>query len=1169
MLFSTLLTLAQVVFSYTVHHTGQSLSWAYDLNVTTSVDVNMVIYAYSSNTGTVVYANDTCVIWFVSSLALGQVFDASITSHVINTVAPDASALASTVRINYDTIPDNNVTIGHGRLSASSGTPSDALTVAVPVVSIDLLQTSSPTTFGTDLAVSEVADYLVTVTVPECTTQLSVNISFASGQVQLLDTYIISVGANLDCSAVAQPLSRAVINGTHILDSVTFDFGLCLNSFDNVANEQDKIYLFARAVVLNVPSVVKGTILPAVASLSYSDTILSNKVTTQSVKNSVVVEPNLMLTLPYPGPYFFPTNIVPLQIIVSHSGISNTAAYFVSVTLELSYCLRFASVSPSDLPLSVSTSIGANGNQVISMQFGTLYTSTQFDFTIYALVNTSAPMNSELGANVTVQYDSYNQRPGDPYDGRIEVFTNEFAPFYVSYLDYSQTVASTSISQTLYDNVTVGEEITIQLAATIRGTSDLRMSFSSGKLNLLSPYLLLVSNSIVVGSNIEFLTSVPALVSDSGYDVVVDFGVASNNFTSPSFSAADEIVVTLTYRVLDVNRVYEGLTFLTNSTTTFSLVFTQTGNDSFVVVVPDAGISSVFVTNTTGHPVQSGDLVSYGFSVYAQTRPTNSPAFNMYMFVDLSYFIFSSLEQLTTSIALAQVPYLQNGKVVFNIDQLPPNVTWTVNWTMAVGDTVPINSLFSQSMVLNYTSSPETGLYPGRLYSSSGLVNLTSKDLSFNFSSAGVSLIVGNYFSLPANETLSIGELIDLRSVVTLPRGTVTALDIHVRFNSSVFLVYSTGIYDAHGVDYALSGNNGVQSGVVVYGYSTMVFSNSSSDTGLFEVQTILQVADVQGNINGTRWHTDSFVAYVTQTSSKINSGFTGYIVEPLLSNTFTINNSTGDAGDLFVITHTMLHTSKSTADAFNVVSVIDLPSYFTIISVDYLVNNVSTGLSGVSTPVVQFIHGDELRVVYHAILADNTPPNTYSVLGAYAVYGSADESVSRNRLTSNVTVTFATLSPTLSTALVAPSEAVPTTQANAAGINQVLDMDFTLVLPEGEIQDLVVTASLPIFAGNQAGAVFLSANVTFMGASFNATMPLSVTGTRVLNNTVNRRLVLDESSFVNLIEMDFGTLLNAPDNVVNADDSITVRVAFLVRDVPSVIYGGLLSFNKSHVCNT
>ena len=771
-------------------------------------------------------------------------------------------------------------------------------------------------------------------------------------------------------------------------------------------------------------------------------------------------------------------------------------------------------------------------------------------------------MNSELGANVTVQYDSYNQRPGDPYDGRIDEFTNEFAPFYVSYLDYSQAVASTSISQTLYNNVTVGEEIIIQLAATIRGTSELRMSFSSGKLNLLSPYLLLVSNSTVVGGNVEFLTTAPSLVSDSGYDVVVDFGEASNNFTSPSFSAADKIVVTLTYRVLDVSRVYEGLAFLTNSTTTFSPVFTQTGNDSFVVVVPDAIITSVFVTNTTGHPVQSGDLVSYGFSVYANARPTNSPAFNMYMFVDLSYFVFLSLEQLTTSVALAQAPYLQNGKVVFNIDQLPPNATWIVNWTMAVGDTVPINSLFSQSMVLNYTSSPETGQYPGRLYSSAGLVNLTSKDLSFNYSAAGVSLIINNYFTLPSNKTLSVGELIDLRSVVALPRGTVTSLDIHVRFNSSVFLVYSTGIYNAHGVNYALSGNNGVQSGVVVYGYSTMVFPNSSSDTGLFEVQTILQVADVQGNVNGTRWHTDSFVTYNTQSATKIDPGFTGIIVEPILSNAFTISNTTGDAGDLFTLTHTMVHTTASTADAFNVVSVIDLPYYLTILTVDYLVNNVSIGLSGVSTPVVQFIKGDELRIVYHLVLADNTPPNRYSVLSAYSVYGSSDETVSRSRSTTNETINFATLSPTLSTALVAPSESVPTKQANAAGINQVLDMDFTLVLPEGEIDDLVVTASLPIFAGNLAGAVFLSANVTFMGASFNATAPVSVTGTRVLNNTVNRRLVLDELSYINLIEMDFGTLLNAPDNIVNADDSITVRVAFLIRDVPSVIYGGLLPLN-------
>ena len=1143
----------QVLFYYALHHTAQSLSVAYKLNVSITLNSNLLVVAVSSNLGRLLGFNASNAQWELDSLDQTSIFEAAITCVIADAVAPSAIGLDSQFSAVFSTSPELSASIGTGRVASTSVTSGDVV-VAAPTPGILLVSTSSDTTVGNNVAVGEEISVVANITLPESYSRLSVTLTTDPGQLLILESSILWIGANLDC--VAQGVFNSSTPGQAALfDSVVYDFGPCLNSFDNVQNADDMIQIALKAVVLNVTSNVQGTGLAIVAIFNASQGSFDSLSSTQQQLSFQVAEPAMEVLITDPEPYYFPGEVVPLSFTIDHSLASTTAAHNVSVMVQLPRYLTFDRMYPTYSGTMIQSS---NGTQTIHMFFEPVPTNAFIAVTIYAALSAKAPELSTVDVNVSLSYASVESGVAGTYFGRVRSVNSSFPTFRVAFLHFTQQLIASSIPETLLGNVTVGEQLTIQLNWTVRGTAELQTQLANAKAAVHAQTNYYLSEEAVtvtwIGANVDYSNmSVSPFSLGAADDLGIDFGVVSNNATD-ALSDADRIVVELMYRVRNIAQVTQGLTSAVQSNCSFSAFISESQSTPLVIVLPYAAFAAAFVTNTTLVKASSGTVLNFQFSVVTDNLVTNSEAFLVNVSFNINFMNFSSLRVVSTSVALAQAPSLfNNGSTdfaVFQLAALAPGSTWFCNVTLAVSDSVPVNYQFPELMALVYNSSPDL-VHPGRPFKQSVVPGTVStRDLTYSFALEQTQRVTGRFDAASgpfSNIPLSIGEVVDFRVNVTLPPGTASSVLVAFQFTAAVFRVVNVGVLAANGI--IGNGAASQDANSASMSFATLVFPASSSESGVLEVQALLQVTNVNSNANGVGWQVKAAVTYATQSKAIALNPYSGVLVEPKLTQTLTSNVASGEAGDTVLLNHTISHAALSTADAFNVFTIYNF-SYFDTQSVAYFLD----GKPIAAAPMLTVLPlGSTLVVVYNTTLDISTPIGSQLSPNCVVHWASVDLPTDARtyQSASPIVSAFTVPLPVLSIAVAR----TPNAPLNDLQINQVATLTMTMQCPRGTATGLKVVGLLPAFAGNAAGVAFLSVNIT-LGSQLSAAP--TVTFSRIAFSSSRRSLYLDSAShFDNKFVVDIPSLINAPAAHANVrSGQLNVTMEFLLRDDAAVVQG-------------
>ena len=161
--------------------------------------------------------------------------------------------------LEYDTYPGSAVQPGPGRELTSSAT-SAAMVTAKPAFTLSLDTTSLGDTNGSTVVVGEIVEYVGVMTLPELTMASLISVTLANGLLVRSAT-VIGVGSSLGVNSLSvggSGVSTGVSGGA---TRVEFDFGTVTNSFDDVANAEDRISVRVVAQVEDIGAVSNGVLL--------------------------------------------------------------------------------------------------------------------------------------------------------------------------------------------------------------------------------------------------------------------------------------------------------------------------------------------------------------------------------------------------------------------------------------------------------------------------------------------------------------------------------------------------------------------------------------------------------------------------------------------------------------------------------------------------------------------------------------------------------------------------------------------------------------------------------------------------------------------------------------------------------------------------------------------
>ncbi|MBY0256933.1 SdrD B-like domain-containing protein [Methylobacterium sp.] len=438
---------------------------------------------------------------------------------------------------------------------------------------------------------------------------------------------------------------------------------------------------------------------------------------------------------------------------------------------------------------------------------------------------------------------------------------------------------------------------------------------------------------------------------------------------------------------------------------------------------------------------------------------------------------------------------------------------------------------------------------------------------------------------------LAIGEEVTWRVTVTVPEGISKNLTIRDILPGGAGAVTS-GKFLLVGVTDATVGGNITGFGSTV---GTITDSNGDgiNDTVTFSLGNVTNAPDnvedakdtvtfditarVLDDASNRRGDVDTNKATVSVTDPSGSTKTTEVrssveIVEPVLDITKTVNPTTADAGDTLTYTVTLTNTSGSFRAPAYEVSIDDLlaqlppnaqflPGTVTLGSGQpagtTIVTGNGAGDSTIKVTTPKLTEGQSVTFTFKAVttpgaISGQTIPNEAVATGTSMPGTPPSERSYTDK--DDATVTLA--SPGITKTVTATSFAdTGSARFDAARqdvkVNEVVTYTLVVTLPEGQSVNFRVIDKLAdsLIANNSDGLLQYipgSAQVVSVGANLSKVGGGSLLTPTVTPSDTNGNGINDQ------LRLDFGTILNAADNVTDAKDRITIQIQARAADVPA-----------------
>ena len=1202
----------QVTYVITVENVGGAP--AYDVTVTDPVPAGLTGCAVSNVTdgagAALAYSGDL----FGAGLVLSAPLAANDGNPAGGGAPYDADTALITVQCTVDITAEpravitNTASVTWASLSGSTDFPTrtdDAsVTIASPTMTKTITGTNQAHTTGNNVVIGEQIGYRVVITVPEGTSsgvtlfdELDAGLAFVS-----IDNITASAGVSTSVpGGFPAVLSGASITAAGTGDAnqgrrVTLNFGTITNSNSSPA-VPETITVDYTVVVINRVGTGSGQTRNNAAVWTWSGGSIN-----ASAPNVTVREPSMTVSKSASPTTGDAGDTITFSIVVSKgSGVTNPDAFNVVVTDTVPAGMTLVPGSfttgtcatPPTSQTEAAPSLTATWDTFTSGGSCTLTYQATLDADVQpnqALTNTARETWTSLPGDVTSPQSPYNplscERTGDTSGcgGAANTYSRTSqATVTVFALTMDKSIVSTSVNGSdahdpTRQDYTIGEQITYQFTVTlpegvVTATVFDQLPTGGSVLGVVN------SRVVAVGANLSG-PSLPTVgtsgvASDTDSDSVNDrvtwaLGTVSNAADGVS-NADDRITFEVVAVVLDVAANTDGDVPVNTAQVDYG---TNSVSDTADADIVEPALN---VTKTaTPAAGDAGDLITFRLRV-EHTPASTADAFN----VTLTDVVPTHLTYTTTNFALRPVSGSCDTLPTTLDDSDPAGAGLTVAWSTLpqgsscevefqaiIATTAPAGTTLINTGDLDWESLPAGG----RPYqdSASATVNVEQNTLN--------KVIV-----TPTDGNATIGEQITYEFTVTFAEGltgntVVTDQLPRAGTDGAAFEVVSSQItfiganlsavpaLPAVGTPGVASDTDGdsVNDRVIwTLGDVTNTPDGvvDAQDTIVFEV--VARVVDAPVNV-GLLTGQDTNVlntATVQHTGGTI-SGTVGIdLVEPQLT-VSKANNAAGllDAGDTFTVTLTVSHTAQSLADAHQITLTDTLPSPgLTWVGDGTVGGTCGATVNSSGAPVITFAFpslslGSSCTITYQvAVSADAEPDTTYSnsVSGSY---NSLADGTGRAGTMGPAQSSFSTAAPAIAKTVSATS--LPETGSSAhnpanpdLAIGETVTYTVTVTLPEGQINGVVITDVAPATA---AGVIELqSAIVTAQGANLS---PLLVGTTGTLSDALLSDGLNDTATF------SLGTIANVPDNVANADDTLTITVVGVLRDLPANADGDTLT---------
>lgn len=454
----------------------------------------------------------------LAQLAVGDSVTVTFQALVLATT-PAAVTLENTATASFSSLP------GPG---GRTGSHSDTVTVPVgPSLTKAIIATSNPDTgMGVgdpnlpDLAVGERVTYLLTITLPQGSTQnLLLSDTLPSG-LEPQAVRVLPLGAGLATSAQTTSITGQVIS---------VNFGTVQNSSSAVVDAADVIRV-------EVDALVTGTALINAAGLGF--TIGGRNGTLAAIAPAEPVSPALTIGKTVAGVSGDAGDLFTYTVTVAHGAASQMPGYDITVRDTL---------DPRLVPVSVSSTMGtaAIAGQLVTLNLARLAQNEQAVLTYTVRFADTVQPGQRIGNTATLGYDS------NPGPGGAPGTASASAPDLLVNMPIALTkaVVATSLPETgsgffnpALPDIAVGETVTYRLTATLsEGTQRLVIADTLPN-GLVAESAALIS----VGAGI---TAPAPTITLGGQAVRFDFGTVVN---TGSVVGGDDVVVQVVARLAPV-----------------------------------------------------------------------------------------------------------------------------------------------------------------------------------------------------------------------------------------------------------------------------------------------------------------------------------------------------------------------------------------------------------------------------------------------------------------------------------------------------------------------------------------------------------------------------------------------------------------------------------------
>lgn len=742
-------------------------------------------------------------------------------------------------------------------------------------------------------------------------------------------------------------------------------------------------------------------------------------------------------------------------------------------------------------------------------------------------------------------------------------------------------------------DLAIGETVTYQVTVTFpEGTasqvrlSDLLPAGSIGVLGFVSAQVISVGANLSGGAGLAVAQT--GTVTDRDGDgvmdtVVFDFGNVTNTVDN-LHSAADTVVIQVIARALDVTANARG-DVLTNTATLSMddpdggprIEFQDTANVE--LVEPNLQLEK----SVTPGVADANDVVTYTITLTNDaTGGFTTSAFDLSVIDNLGNLPPSStlIAGTVTLSGVAATVTSGNGvgdtNIRVDLAQLDVGQTLTITFQARLSASAPAGSIItntattignslsgSQPVERSYTDSDDAQVQIAMPALGKTIVVTSNADTGS-----------GQYN--PALQDLSIGEVVTYELVLTVPEGQ--SIDLALRdilpdaniAGAGGRLEYVAGSVQVMSIGSNLigltqnlnlpgvtatdgNGNGNAETIRLSFGNVENTADNVVDGNDRIVIRLQARVVDHAANSGGQVLVNQGIAEANGQSSTAVTAS--AEVVEPrlVIDKTSSVAGGTPlDAGAEVTYTITITHADANSGPAYDLALSDLLPSGMALVagSLSSSAGNISSVGNTVTLTVPKLLVGDgAITVTYRAILLDSVTPGQTLTNTATLNYDTLEGAGGRAEptLTDSTTQTVA-LTPTITKTVVDSS--LPDTGSTAfnpanpdASIGETVTYELVVTVGEGT-QRLVVTDSLG------AGLVYVGSEVFSIGGG--------ITGSSLAIGAAGSVAGQD-------LTFDFGTIVNAGDNILNAGDRVVIRVTARVADVVGNAAGTVLA-NSGHV---